>query len=163
LGDNFVIAFLTDVTEEGIAPFEDVSARVELNVIKEKKTEKLIADAKAAMEGKSDLESIASALNTTVENATGVNFESFQVPGIGIEPAVIGAATSLEVDQISEPVAGNNGVFILKVTSISEGNDQDLNAEKIRLAQNYNFRATSQAVQAHRDVVEIVDKRSKFY
>ena len=48
LGDNFVIAVLTEVTEEGVAVLEDVRARVELSVIKEKKAEVLAEKANAA-------------------------------------------------------------------------------------------------------------------
>ena len=163
LGDNFVIATLIEATEEGVSTFEDVKERVKLSVIKEKKAEKLAEQAKTAMQGKTDLESIATALSAKVQNTTSVNFNSFQVPGVGLEPAVIGTATSLEVDKISAPVTGNNGVFIVKVTAINEGNDQDLAAEKIRLAQNHLYRASAQALETHRDAVEIVDKRSKFY
>lgn len=163
LGDNYVIATLAGVTEEGIATFEDIKARIELNVLKEKKSELLVKKANDAMNGKSDLDAIASALNSEVKNATNVNFNSFQVPGVGLEPAVIGTVASLEVDKLSKPVAGNNGVFIVKVTSVNQNTDADATSEQLRMAQNLNYRATSQAFEAHRKKVEITDKRSKFY
>ncbi len=163
LGDNYVIATLAGVTEEGIATFEDIKARIELNVLKEKKSELLVKKANDAMNGKTDLDAIASALNSEVKNATNVNFNSFQVPGVGLEPAVIGTVASLEVDKLSKPVAGNNGVFIVKVTSVNQNTDADATSEQLRMAQNLNYRATSQAFEAHRKKVEITDKRSKFY
>lgn len=163
LGDNYVIATLAGVTEEGIATFEDIKARIELNVLKEKKSELLVKKANDAMNGKTDLDAIASALNSEVKNATNVNFNSFQVPGVGLEPAVIGTVASLEVDKLSKPVPGNNGVFIVKVTSVNQNTDADATSEQLRMAQNLNYRATSQAFEAHRKKVEITDKRSKFY
>ncbi len=163
LGDNFVIAALTNVTEEGIAPFEDVQARVELAVLKDKKSELLKEKASAAMEGKSDLTAIAGELNTEVENVTNLNFNSFQLPGVGLEPAVIGTAASLDVDQLSKPVIGNNGVFIVQVTSVNQLENQDVTAEQNRLAQSLLYRANSQVVEVHKNTVEIVDQRSKFY
>ena len=163
LGDNFVIAVLTNVTEEGIAPFEEVQARVELAVLKEKKAELLQEKAAAAMEGKSDLQAIAGELDATVQSATNINFNSFQLPGVGLEPAVIGTAASLEVDQLSKPVSGNNGVFIVQVTSVNQLENQDVATEQNRLAQNLNFRASSQIVEVHQKAVEIEDERSKFY
>jgi peptidyl-prolyl cis-trans isomerase D len=163
LGDNFVIAVLADVTEEGIAPFEDVQARVELAVLKEKKAELLKEKANKALEGKSDLQAVADELGKTVENANNINFNSFQLPGAGLEPAVIGTAASLEVDQISKPISGNNGVFIVQVTSVNQLENQDVATEQNRLAQSLAFRANSQVVEAHKNTVEIVDKRSKFY
>ena len=163
LGDNFVIAALSKVTEEGIAPLEDVKDRVELSVLKEKKIKLLEQKASKAMEGKSDLNAIASALNTKVQNASNINFESFQLPGVGLEPFVIGTVTSLEVDKISKPIPGNNGVFVAQVTSVNENNNLDLATEKSQLERAMSMRANSQAIEAHRNAVKIVDKRSKFY
>jgi len=163
LGDNFVIATLVEASEEGIAPFEDVQDRVELNVMKEKKAEYLVEKATAAMEGKTTMEDISNELNVPVQSASNINFSSFSIPGIGLEPLVVGTVTSLEVDEISEPVAGNNGVFIVQVTSVEEGSDENVAGEQTRLAQGLLTRATSQVVEAHQNTVEIVDKRSKFY
>ncbi|MCF6333714.1 MAG: SurA N-terminal domain-containing protein [Draconibacterium sp.] len=164
LGDNFVIAVLTHVTEEGIAAFEDVRSRVELNVIKEKKAEYLVEKANAALVGKSDLNAIANELKSTVKNATNIDFSSYSIPGLGLEPALIGTVATLDVDKISKAVAGKNAVFIVKVTSVNESNqDGDVVAEQMRLAQNISTRANSQAFEAHRKSVVIVDKRSKFY
>lgn len=163
LGDNFVIAVLTEVTEEGEPSLEAVKPRVELAVLKEKKADFLAEKAKDALQGKTDLQAVASDLNATVQSASNIDFTSFSVPGLGMEPAVIGTATSLDVDKISEPVKGNNGVYVLKVTSVNQLNNDNVEAEKTRLAQNINFRATSQAFEAQRKASEIVDKRSKFY
>jgi peptidyl-prolyl cis-trans isomerase D len=98
-----------------------------------------------------------------VRSANNINFNSIQVPGAGMEPAVIGTAWTLEPNRISQPVAGVNGVYILKVTSVNQGTDQNVESEQMRMAQNLTFRATSQAFNAHREVTEIEDKRSKFY
>ncbi|NQU54459.1 MAG: SurA N-terminal domain-containing protein [Bacteroidetes bacterium] len=163
LGDNFVVAVLTEVTEEGVATLADVKARVELSVIKEKKAELLIEKANAALAGKTDLTAIATELGSTVKNAAGIDFNAFSIPGLGLEPAVVGTVTNLDVDKISEAVAGNNGVYIVKVTSIDEGTQEDVANEQVRLAQSLSFRANSQAFEAHRSSVEIVDKRAKFY
>lgn len=163
LGDNFVIAVLSKVTEEGIATLDDVRARVELNVMKDKKAVLLMEKAGVALAGKTNLEVIASELGSTVKNAVGIDFNAFSIPGLGVEPAVIGTVTNLEVDNISGAISGNNGVYIVKVTSVDEGTEEDVANEQLRLAQNLSFRANSQAFEAHRNSVEIVDKRAKFY
>ncbi len=163
LGDNFVIAVLSEVTEEGIAAFDDVKARVEMNVLKEKKGKYLAEKADAVLANKTDLTTVAAELGSTVKNATNIDFSTYSIPGLGLEPAVIGTAVALAVDQVSKPVAGNNGVYILKVTSENKGAEGDVAKEQSTLAQSMGFRATSQAFEAHRNAVEIVDKRSKFY
>ncbi len=163
LGDDFVIATLAAATDEGVASFEEVRDRVELTVIREKKTELLKEKARTAMEGKTELDAIAAELDTEIRNASNINFNSIQIPGAGMEPAVIGTAWTLEPDQISQPVAGTNGVFIVEVTSVNRGTDQDVESEQMRLAQNLTSRATSQAYEAHRELTEVEDNRSKFY
>ncbi|HZH71285.1 MAG TPA: SurA N-terminal domain-containing protein [Mariniphaga sp.] len=162
LGDNFVVATLVSATEEGVASFESVKERVRLSVLNEKKRQFLVEQANAAIEGKTDLEAIATELNTAVRNASDINFNSVQVPGAGMEPKVIGFATAMPVNTISKAIEGNSGVYIVEVTNVSEGNI-DVEAERSRLAQNINFRAASQAYQVHREKAEIEDQRAKFY
>ena len=163
LGNNFVIAVLTKVTNEGISTFEEAKTRIELEVIKQKKADYLTKRAIAASEGKTDLDAIASQLNTSVRNATNINFSSFSIPGLGAEPAVVGTVTSLEANKISKPVVGVNGVYLVKVTSVNQGPEQSFETEQARLAQSLNFRATSQSFEALRKKADIVDKRAKFY
>ena len=163
LGDNFVIGSLVKAIEEGIAPFEDVEARVELAVIKEKKAEYLMEKAKSALAANDDFSVAASELNAEIKSADKLNFNSFSIPGIGVEPAVIGTMASLELDKVSKPVKGNNGVYIIKITDISEGINTDLVAEQKRMIQSLGYRANYEAYEAVKEASEIVDKRSKFY
>ena len=163
LGNNFVIAVLTKATEEGESTFEEAKTSVELAVTKEKKIEYLVKKATNALDGKTDIQAVASQLNTSVQNAANVNFNSFSIPGIGMEPAVVGTVAALEPDKISKPVAGNNGVYIVKVTSVSQGAEQSLEAEQARLAQSMGYRASSQAYEAQRKKADIEDLRAKFY
>ncbi len=162
-GDNFVIATLVSATEEGTASFESVKTRVELAVLKEKKSKLLIEKAKKAMEGKTDLDAIASDLGTTVKDASNINFTSFQIPGAGMEPKIAGLVSGCEPDKISQPIAGNNGVFIVKVTSANDGEEQEVADERERMIQNLSSRAMSQAYNAYREKADIKDQRSKFY
>ena len=163
LGDNFVIATLASVTEEGIADFEDVKPRIELAVTKEKKIALLKEKAEKVLEGKTDLEAVATELGKSVQSASNVTFNTIQVPGLGMEPALIGAVSESAVDQISGPIAGNSGVYIVEVTSIDDASGGDVATEKFRLAQNLNSRVRMMAFEAHRNTIEVVDKRSKFY
>ncbi len=162
LGDSFVIGALAKVTKEGTASLDEVKPRVELAVKKQKKADALVAKIESKAEG-NDLEAIASSLDTEVKDATGLTFNSFSIPGVGSEPAIIGTLASLEKDQVSAPVKGNNGVFLIKVISITEGTDEDVEAEQKRLAQSLGYRANYQAYEAQRNAVEIEDNRAKFY
>ncbi len=159
LGNQFIVATMTGEQEKGIATFSEVKPRVELEVKKEKKAQQLIEK----MSGKTDLAQLASSLGVNVGEAQNINFESTSVPGVGFEPAIAGAAAALEVNQVSKPVAGTSGVYVVKVTSVIPGMDQDIKADKQRLAASINYRANMVAFEALRENAKIVDKRSKFY
>ena len=163
LGDDFVIGMLVDAAEEGNSPLASVRARVELAVQKEKKKEVLLKKAKETMSGKSTLSEIASALNSEVNQVMNINFNSFTIPGVGLEPGLVGAVTSAEPLKILSPVAGNNGVFIAQVTSSNENPGQDISSEKTRLSQTLASRAFYQSFETQKKAVTVVDKRSKFY
>ncbi|MGQ7870484.1 peptidylprolyl isomerase [Sunxiuqinia sp. sy24] len=162
LGDSFVVAALVSETEEGIASFEEVKPRVELAVKKENKGKALAQKVKDATSG-SDLEATATALNTDVKTANGLSFNSTSIPAVGMEPAVIGTLASLKQDEVSSPIIGHNGVYLVKVVSTTKGNDDDLMAEQMRLNQTMGSRAIYQAYEAQRNAVEIEDNRAKFY
>ncbi|MDD4190137.1 MAG: SurA N-terminal domain-containing protein [Mangrovibacterium sp.] len=161
-GDNFVIAALVAITKEGVAPFEEVRPRVELAVRRELKAKALLAKVKEAAAG-DDLEAIARKLNTEVKDANGINFNMFTIPALGVEPGITGAVTTLEKDQLSSPIKGNSGIYVVQVVSFTETPDEDVQAEQQRLTQALGYRANFQAYEAQRKAAKIEDKRSKFY
>jgi len=163
LGNDFVIAVLTKATEEGEATFEQAKTRVELAVIKQKKAELLVKRAANAVSGQTSLSAVAGTLGTQVQTANNVNFNSFSIPGLGVEPALIGTVANLDVNRISKPVEGNNGVYVALVTTANMGADQNVSAEKQQLSQNLFYRVSSQVTEAQRKKAEITDKRAKFY
>lgn len=159
-GNKFIIAATTAATEAGPSTFEGVKPRIELAVRKEKKAQMLADKLKSAG---SDLSSAASRLSTEVKEASAVNFTTTSIPSIGFEPAVVGAVCSLPEGKVSNPIEGNNGVYLTKVTSVSTGTDSDVKSEKIRLAQALGYRGGSQVFESLKKNTEIEDKRSKFY
>lgn len=164
IGDRFVIAYVTDVKEEGIAPLDDVLADVQLNVLKEKKgdllKQKLAEDFSAA----GSLDNLATNLGVRVQEASDVTFNTFAVPAAGIEPAINAAAFVLGENTVSDPIIGLNGVYIVEVTSVTEpGEIQDAGAERNRLLAAFRTRTNYEAYEALRKAADIKDERYKFY
>ncbi|HWS01642.1 MAG TPA: peptidylprolyl isomerase, partial [Prolixibacteraceae bacterium] len=110
LGNQFVVAVLSNIQEKGYSSLSTNKPTIEMAIRKEKKAEQL----KQQMAGKTDLPSLASSLGVTVGQAQDINFESYSIPGLGIEPAVAGVASALEPGTVSKPVAGLNGVYVVK-------------------------------------------------
>jgi peptidyl-prolyl cis-trans isomerase D len=163
LPDMYVVAYCTRVQEEGIAPVESVASEVRFVLARQKKGQMISDDMKKlAGEGKT-IYDIASHYNTTVQEASGINFRSFSVPGAGIEPGLIAAASASEAGKLSKPVEGNNGVYMFVVNSVTPAANEDLSLIRERLSSNYQIRASYEAFQAIRDKKEVMDMRYKFY
>jgi peptidyl-prolyl cis-trans isomerase D len=161
-GDQFVIAVLTNITEEGDMPLSEVRNRIERQLINEKKKEKLIEQLKEQKESGKSLEEIAEAVDGEIQSASDITFNSFQVTGAGVEPALVSLAVYSPVNQVSEPAAGNNGVYLVQVTNKEEV-EVDKEQIKRQLVNSLNQRVSYQLLQTIRDNAEIVDNRSNFY
>lgn len=162
LGENFVVANLTSIHEEGIAPLSQVADEIKVKVIREKKGEQLSDKVKNAMKASLSIETIAQNLGSKAEQATQVSFSSFSIPNAGYEPSVIAAAATSSEGKVVGPIVGNSGVYVLAVTARNK-EEGDLNMEKARLANMFGSRAYYEAYEALKKSAEVKDKRSKFY
>jgi peptidyl-prolyl cis-trans isomerase D len=98
-----------------------------------------------------------------VQEASNVSFSSVSIPSAGIEPKVIGVATSLPENKLSEPVQGNNGVYLLKVNRITQSSEVNIAATRNRMNMMRQSRVYSEAYQALLDASKIKDNRYKFF
>lgn len=157
--NTFVVAHISEVREEGIATLEQVEIQVELGARKKKKAEMF----KAEMEGISDLEQLAQKVGSTVETANAVNFAAYAIPGMGQELRVNGMISTLQQGQMSIPIEGLTGVFVVKVESVTPAPETtDYTAVKTQLEQSYAASVGS-LLEALKDKFGVVDKRYKFY
>ena len=164
LGDKFLVAYCTDVKEEGYAKLRDVESEVSFAVLREKKAEKISSDLAQQAQDLDNIEDIASALDLRINEATNVNFSSFSIPAAGVEPAVIAAASSAGEGFLSGPIKGNNGVFIISVNNVeSTDQQQDIEVLRNRLIQTIQARASFEVFEALKEASDIVDRRYKFY
>jgi peptidyl-prolyl cis-trans isomerase D len=163
LGDKYIVAYCSRVQEEGVAPLKDVENDIKFNLIKDKKAEIIASEFKSKISEGKNIESIANDLKLNVQEATQINFGSYSIPGIGIEPSLISAASFAKSGIVEGPIKGNNGVYILTVNSETPNTAEDLKSVKDRLTMMINIRGSSESFEALRKAADIVDKRYKFY
>ncbi len=87
MGDKYVVAYCTRVQEEGIAPLKEVENDIRFALLKDKKAELISADFKKNSTAGKTLEDLSREMGLEVKEATQINFRSYSVPGIGMEPA----------------------------------------------------------------------------
>jgi peptidyl-prolyl cis-trans isomerase D len=162
LTDKFVVAYLINVTEKGMPNYENVKDRFRNLVIKEKKVEM----AKAEMAGISDLDELASALNEQVRNASNIPLSSNTIPGGGSdEPEVIGKAFTLEVGDLSIPIEGKDGVYVIELTDKNSIDVAELDSELFAEEADgkYESVVNTGVFSALRNDADIEDNRASFY
>jgi peptidyl-prolyl cis-trans isomerase D len=163
IGDKYVVGYCTKVNEEGVAAEKDVKNDIRYSIIKDKKAEQISAELNALKgEGKT-LEDIAAKVGVRVLEATQVNFRSYSIPGVGVEPALLGAASIAEQGVISGPVKGNNGVYLITANNVATSTGEDVKLLKERLMTTFQMRGSYEAYEALKKSANVIDKRYKFY
>ncbi|WP_430810297.1 MULTISPECIES: SurA N-terminal domain-containing protein [unclassified Carboxylicivirga] len=160
-GDSYVIAFLSDAKEAGYQSVAAVQGGIERVLRNKKKADKLIAELNSKKQG-GDIAALAANIDSEVMSASQIDFGAFQVPGAGVEPALVAVATSTKQGELSQPVAGNNGVYVVKVNNVTP-NTTDVATERAQLSQSNGFKVDYQATETIRKQAEINDERSKFF
>lgn len=162
-GNKYVIAVITGVRETGVAPLEQVRAEVELEVERLKKAELIKAEFARHIQEVNTIFQLGEALELEVQPATNISFSSVSLPSAGMEPSIIAAASTLPEGQLSEPLVGNNGVYVLVVNSIQEEEIPDLGSLKSRMMFMLESQANYEAYEALREAAGIEDNRSAFF
>lgn len=163
-GNKYVVAAVSGVREKGVAPLEQVKSEITLEVRKEKKAEKIISDLEAKMASAKDLNTLGTETGLPVQTANNVRFTSVSLPGAGIEPKIIAAASVLPLEQVAKPIMGNNGVYVLEVTNANiQEQTTDLQVLRARLTTVKESQANFEAYNALRDAANIKDNRAKFF
>ena len=161
--NSYVVAIVKTIRKKGFAPIKQVVAEMDFTIRREKKAALIAAQLSEAAAGAQSFSDLAVSLNLPIETATDITFSSFSLPGAGIEPQLIAAATSMDEGNISQPVEGVNGVYLLTVRQIVEPEETGIEQARERLGITYSNRSTSESAQALRKAANIEDWRSDFY
>ena len=88
----FVVVALKDVYKKGIATLDQMRPMIEQQVRLDKKAQVLMERANAAVKAGQDINSVAVALNVTVDTLEGVSFNDYNLQQFGMEPKVLDLA-----------------------------------------------------------------------
>ncbi len=163
--DKYIVAVLTEAREEGYADLESVRAELTLAVKKEKKAEKLVEMLDEQLAGVTDLAQYGIQNSENVGEATQIKFANTYVAGVGLEPYVVGASMYLPLDQISAPLVGESGVFVIAVTNRTEepAAEGDESSTKARLKYTMESRSNFEAYNALVDAAKVKDNRLEIF
>jgi peptidyl-prolyl cis-trans isomerase D len=163
VGDQYVIARVSNVKPEGILPLDAVKKQIEPMVRNHVKAKQLIDKLQSASNGAASIEQVAQKAGTTVVPLQNIVFANPVLPGGGAEFKLVGTIFGSQPNKLSKPVEGQNGVFVFRVDGFT--NPAQLTntvREKEQLAQGIMQRAQGQVLDALKDKANVKDNRAKF-
>jgi len=162
IGDKFVVAAITEDKEEGLPSAKTIRPQIE-NIVRNYKKAGLII---AKIGNNRDLNAIATSFNTTVSRADSIYFNSPFIPSIGTESKVTGSAFNPKLKgAVSEPIAGNSGVYVIKGESISllPVGEADYKLRRAQMEQTLKNNLSYKLTESLRKGAKVVDNRIDFY
>lgn len=158
VGEKFVVAQLLSKREEGEPTLETAKVTMLDDFIKEKKGEEYAARMKGT-----DLTDIANGLGLQVQNVASISYDQINIQGAGNEPKVIGKIFGLTEGQVSNPIAGDNGIYVVQVKSKIPGAEAPGNftAEKQMMERILRGRAPNEVQSALIEKYDVKDNRKK--
>lgn len=126
--DHLLMVGLESIVPEGYRPLTLVQDQLRFEVLRDKKAEKIMADMKAA--GAASFDQYKNLANAVEDSVKLVTFgAAAYVPALrSSEPLVSAYASVGEMNQLSTPIKGNGGVFVLQ-TYAQEKLDNTYNQE----------------------------------
>ena len=164
LDGSYMVAVLTNKTEEGYPELDEIKAQIEIPVKNQKKGE-IIAD--QMNNYGSDLNAIAKGMNLKVDQVSNLTFKANALGNYRRAYKAIGTTFGLNKDQVSKPVIDRTAVFVLKQNFLKSSPE---NAEKgyktivKKLEQAFTSAINNDAqYRAMEESSDVTDNRIKFF
>lgn len=157
-GDQFIVATLTEVNDGEYRSLDQVRGELSMQALNEAKAAYILKNLK----GVSSLDEAAKITGTSVQTVEHVALSDYRFGNQGAEPAVIGVALAQNQGEVSAPIKGNAGVYVVKTTAKTVAPAEfDEKAEEAQLAQRYSY-LPYQAINLLQQELEIKDNRANF-
>jgi peptidyl-prolyl cis-trans isomerase D len=163
IGDQHIIAALTDTRSKGTATIESMRPELTAAVRNELKAKQIMAKLQGKTGSLEDLAKLAGS-GAQVQTAEGVAQGQGTIPGVGYEPDAVGKAFALKAGQKSAPIQGEQGVLIVEGTNVTPpATPGDVKTVRTQLAQQRAQRQDGLIYEAIKAHANVKDDRSKFF
>ncbi|GAB3749469.1 peptidylprolyl isomerase [Spirosoma pomorum] len=163
LGDQYVIAVLTNKTDEDDVKVDDYRSELTAKVRNKLKGEQIISKLGNTS---GSLEAIAQkyGAGALVETVEDVNLATGFLRSAGVDPNALGRAFGQKAGKRSKPFVGESGVLVMETTSITPAPGiADYSVYKTQLQQNGASRTSFYINEAIKENAKVEDRRAKFY
>ena len=161
--DHMLVVGVSAIIPEGYRPFALVKDELRMELLRDKKAEKIMADMKAAGAATFDqYKAMEEAVSDSVKHVTFA--APAYVPALRSSEPLVGAYASVgELNKLSSPIKGNGGVFVLQPYAKEKLNDTfEKDTEEASL-QNRYARMASQFINDLYLKADVKDERYLFF
>jgi peptidyl-prolyl cis-trans isomerase D len=165
-----VVFSVAEAKDAGVRPFDELKESLKPLALRKKKMERvkqLAADARAKLAPGDSLTKLAGLSPSVSVQTTGSFTAAGAIAGVGRDPEFIGAVTGLKVGQISPPVQGTRGAYLIQLLSSTGFDSSAFAAQKevlrSRTLQEKRNRFLSEWITRLKEKADIEDKRDVFY
>lgn len=161
--DHMMVVGVASIVPEGYRPLALVKDQLRSEILRDKKAEKIIADMKAASATSFDqYKNMAEAVSDSVKHVTFA--AAAYVPVLRSSEPLVGAYASVaQLNQLSAPIKGNGGVFVLQPYAkekLNETFDQETEEKNL---ENMHVRMASQFINDLYLNADVKDNRYLFF
>ncbi|MDR1381070.1 MAG: SurA N-terminal domain-containing protein [Tannerella sp.] len=160
--NKFVVAAHKGRLPEGYQSLASVTPQLKAELAAKKKGEEIAANLKA--KNLSSIAAYAEALSVNPDTVRFITMATSRITNIGVEPKLNSLITLSPPNKVSEPVAGNNGVYVFEVINrTTDGAPYDESSQKTMLEAGNSYRIGSFALRYMQQEADIEDNRIRFY
>jgi peptidyl-prolyl cis-trans isomerase D len=156
---RYVVPALKSVVKPGISTLQEVKDNFTPQVMKLKKAEHIAAQIKTK-----DLNEISRQFGVPIDTAHNVNFNMNYLMNVGNETKLIGIATGMAQGQVSDPIIGNEAVFVAQVIHRTEASlSTDIASFRQQVSMAARGSVDSRLMEAIKGSAKVDDNRYTFY
>lgn len=164
------VFMISEVKEAGIRPFDEMKGSIENQLRRDKKMAKLkamAAEMRQSLAPGDSLQKIAQKrIGLVAQHLPPFAMGGF-IPGLGRDPGFIGGIVNLKVGEVSKPVEGQRGVFLVKLLSRTPFDSAAYKNQRenirVQLLSDKRGRFFSDWSDQLKKAADIVDNRDQFY
>ena len=157
---GYLIAQVKAIKQDGLSSVQDASFTAVPKVRNQKKAQLIIKQNKSFQ----SLDELAFANNSEIKKALALNQKNATISGAGREPLLVGHAFGLKINEISDFIIGENGVYKIKVLKNNKSSNlENYSSYTNQLLVPSRSNVLSNVFQAAKESSEIIDNRSIYY
>lgn len=160
LNEGYIVAKALSFEKKSLPNVDEVRDEVSNTLLKDKKFEFFVKKYQSS----TDIELISQDYDIVLERASAVTQNDPILVGAGDEPYIIGSSFSLDIDETSKILKGNNGIYLVRLLSKEIAQDISIGAAISNSLSDREIERISTLIpEVLESKAEIVDNRSLYY